>query len=89
MIQLTSVERENKRDNSEVALVEEELQRVHGHGAEGGGLVVAVVDLMDPPVQVGTVEQAVEVVGQHLYPQEETRNGQDKVRDPLVVYTVV
>lgn len=73
----------------EIALVHDELQRVHGHGAPCGGLVVSMVHLVDLLVQPGLVEQSVEVVRHGLVVDEKANQRECKVKETSFGYTVV
>lgn len=73
----------------EIALVHDELQGVHGHGAPCGGLVVSVVHLVDLLVQPGLVEQSVEVVRHGLVVDEKANQRECKVKKTSFGHTVV
>ena len=80
---------DEERRGREIALVHDELQGVHGHGAPCGGLVVSVVHLVDLLVQPGLVEQSVEVVRHGLVVDEKANQRECKVKKTSFGYTVV
>lgn len=65
------MDRNEEGRGGEVTLIHDKLRGVHGYRAPRGGLVVAVVHLVDISIQPGVVEQSVEIVRHSLIVNKE------------------